>query len=95
MKSEAFGYRTKSIVGSIDTINTDITFYSPDELSKILQLKKVTKDTIVTATNNYINKFRQENNRRLMNFFTEVQRKLLLSLEPENKRSIVNKKNYG
>ena len=93
MKSEAFGYRTKSIVGSIDTINTDITFYSPDELSKILQLKKVTKDTIVTATNKYINKFRQENNRRLMNFFTEVQRKLLLSLEPENKRSIVNKKN--
>ena len=92
MASNTFGYNTHSIVGSVDTINTDITFYSPDELSKILQLKKVTKDTIVTATNKYINKFRQENNRRLMNFFAEVQRKLILSLEPENKRSIVNKK---
>ena len=92
MASNAFGYKTHSIVGSVDTINTDITFYSPDELSKILQLTKVTKDTVIKATNKYINKFRQENNSRLVNFFSEVQRKLIQSLEPDNNRSIVKKK---
>jgi len=91
MESEAFGYKTKSIVGSVDTINTDITFYSPDELSKILQLKRVTNDTIINATNKYINKFQQENNHKLVTFFKKVKQKLLQSLEPENKRSIVKK----
>lgn len=90
MASNAFGYKTKSIVGSVETINTDITSYSPDELSKILQLTKVTKDTVIRATNKYINKFRQENNRRLVNFFSEVQQKLIRSLNSNNERSIVN-----
>ena len=91
MESEAFGYKTKSIVGSVDTINTDITFYSPDELSKILQLKRVTNDTIINATNKYINKFQHENNPKLVTFFKQVKQKLLHSLKPENKRSIVKK----
>ena len=67
--SSSFGYNTKSIVGDIDTINTDINFYNPDELSKILQLKEVTKNSILVASNRYIQKFKQEKNNRLMKFF--------------------------
>ena len=90
--SGAFGYNKDSIMGTRETINTDISFYNPDELAKILQLKTVNKNEIIEASNRYINKFRKENNNKMIRFFQEARRKLFDSLEKEQDTSIVKSK---
>jgi len=90
MSSSAFGYKKSSIVGNVNTINTDISMYSPDELSKILQLQEVTKESITGNTNKYINKFKAEKNHKMEKFMMEARQKLLLSIPKDNDTSLTN-----
>lgn len=87
--SGAFGYNKDSVLGTKETINTDIKFYNPDELAKILQLKTVNKKTIVDSATKYINKFRKEGNNKMIDFFEKAKNKLLQNLEKPHDTSIV------
>ena len=58
--SNAFGYNDNSLVGTPETINTDIDFYNPDELAKILELTNIDKNSIINASDKYIKRFKKE-----------------------------------
>ena len=92
--TSAFGYKESSIVGNVDTINTDIDVYSPDELSKILQLKEITKESIIENTNKYIKKFQRDGNTKLERFFKRAQFKLISSLPRETDSTIVKTRDF-
>ena len=51
--------------------------YTISELLGILDLDDPTSDEIIDKTNNYINRFSNENRPELINFFQNIQTKLL------------------
>lgn len=91
--SNAFGYNDNSLAGTQETINTNIDFYNPDELAKILELTNIDKKSIINASEKYIKRFTKEKNSKMVQFFTDAKLKLLSSLEKQQDTSIVKKEN--
>ena len=75
-----------------DTI-TDINSYSSDELAQILQLHTITEESVVNSTNVFIQRFKNQKNNEMVQFFTDVQEKMLadiLSVQSSTDNHVVN-----
>lgn len=59
------------------SIDTNVNNYTISELMSILNLDELDNDSIVKQTNEYINRFKKENNTNLVLFFQNMQTKLL------------------
>jgi hypothetical protein len=57
--------------------NLDVEDYTIPELMELLNIEKLEPSLIKEKTNTYIEKFNEENNMEMVNFFTQVKEKLL------------------
>ena len=63
------------------SIDTNVNNYTISELLSILNIDEINKNDILKNTNNYINKYKNENNSKLTIFFQQMQQKLLTYLD--------------
>jgi hypothetical protein len=61
----------------MSTVDYNVDNYTITELIEILGLDDPTSDEILNTTNSYINRFTNENRGDLVNFFQNIQTKLL------------------
>lgn len=67
-----------------DKIDLNIDNYDTNELLEILNINTLNKQDIIEASSKLINKFTQENNTKLVEFFKQVQERLLNSQDKTN-----------
>ena len=68
---------------STTDLDTNVDNYSIEELLTILNLDSLDPDDILDATNNYIQKFTQQNKSYMVSFFQDMQTKLLSPTDPD------------
>ena len=72
---------------------TNINHYTTTELVSILNLSNPTETEITAKTDFYINKFKNEGNTKMADFFDDVKIKLLDELIEVGNENIVNEDN--
>jgi hypothetical protein len=79
----------------MSTIDYNINNYTIPELLTILEIDDdmLFEENILDKTNKYINRFKSENNSKLVSFFQNMQTKILKYLNEEEKKQIYNPDN--
>ena len=71
-------------------VDLNVDNYSPSELFQILNISTPSVKNIKSASNKIIQKFTEEGNTDLANFFEEAQERLLESIPKPNDMNLVN-----
>ena len=88
-----FSTRENAFIASDKNQETNINNYTSDELISILNLSSPTQKEITDKTNFYINKFTDEGNTDMVDFFKNIQTKLLDEMAEESNEDIVKENN--
>ena len=88
-----FSTKENAFAASDENQETNINHYTTTELVSILNLSNPTETEITAKTDFYINKFKNEGNTKMADFFDDVKIKLLDELIEPGNENIVNEDN--